>query len=83
MLDSLTPTHLISLGFLPTRPDRCLYVAKYHGEFCYKLVYVDDMLLSCPNRLVLAKLKEDIHRKYPIEDRGPLQFFLNIHFRRD
>jgi hypothetical protein len=75
--------YLKSLGFKPTESERCIYVCRRRGETAYILVYVDDMLIATPNRKWMLSLKERIHSKFPITDKGPLTFFLNMHFTRD
>ena len=75
--------HLRSMQFTPTVTEPCLYVGQFEGKTCYICLYVDDMLIATPNRSLMAKLKASIDVKYPIEDRGPLAFFLNMHFTRD
>ena len=76
-------SHLRSLGFAALIFDRCVYRGKFQGNDCFILLYVDDMLLSTPNRHSLAELKQAIYSKYPIEDNGPIDFFLNMHFKRN
>lgn len=76
-------TYLRLIGFRPLESDRCVYVGEFEGATCYLLVYVDDILIATPNRAIMAKLKTKINDKFPIEDSGPLNFFLNINFTRD
>lgn len=78
--------HFRSLGFKPTESDRCLYVGRFgdKGEIsCYLLVYVDDIILAAPDRKLMKGLKANINAKFPITDKGPISFFLNMHFTRD
>ena len=75
--------HLKHLGFQPLVTESCIYIGKFELKICYIIVYVDDMLIATMSRSTLANLKVKIHAKFPIEDKGPLSFFLNIHAKRD
>jgi hypothetical protein len=75
--------HLQTLGFNATQSERCVYVRKWKNTVAYILVYVDDLLLACSNRKEMAELKSKINSKFPITDKGPISFFLNMHFIRD
>ena len=74
--------YLKSIGFTPTQSDRCLYVGTYGGQICYILLYVDDMLIATKDRKTMQHLKESVNGKFPIEDKGPVTFFLNMHLSR-
>lgn len=63
--------------------DACVYVGKWEGTVVYILIYVDDMLIAAPNRMVMATVKAKIHSRFPLTDNGPLTFWLNMHFVRD
>jgi hypothetical protein len=79
-------TFLQFIGFKSTESEKCIYVGRFgtKGETTiYLLVYVDDILIACPDRTTMAKLKSMINKKFPIKDKGPLSFFLNMHFKRD
>jgi hypothetical protein len=78
--------YLQEIGFCPTESEPCIYVGRFgsNGDTTvYILVYVDDLLIAAPNRSILQRVKDKIHKKFPIEDHGPLSFFLNMHFYRD
>jgi len=79
-------SYLRQLGFKPLQNDRCLYVGRFGNDgltVCYILVYVDDMILACKDRIIMKELKSKIHSKFPIKDKGPISFFLNMHIVRD
>lgn len=78
--------YLSQIGFRPLKSERCIYVGRFgdNGKIvCYILVYVDDLILGCPDRSLMAKLKSQIKRKFPLSDKGPISFYLNIHITRD
>jgi len=76
-------TYLQSLGFKPTESERCIYVGKWDDTTIYLLVYVDDIIVGASNRILMASVKSKINERFPIEDNGPLTFYLNIHFSRN
>jgi hypothetical protein len=81
--NSTIDKYLQTIGFKSTQSDSCIYIGRFMGEVCYILLYVDDMLIATPNRKIMQPLKDAIHEKFPIEDKGPVTFFLNMHLHRD
>jgi transposase InsO family protein len=75
--------YLISIGFTQFITDRCIFVGTVQGSKIYILLYVDDAIIGAPNRTIMQHVKALIHAKFPITDRGPLQFYLNCHFIRN
>lgn len=71
------------LGFKPTQSDKCIYVGEFNGEICYLLIYVDDILIATRTRETMQLLKSTINKIFPIKDKGPVTFFLNMHVHRD
>jgi hypothetical protein len=41
------------------------------------------MIIAIPERKLMAQIKKKIHTKFPMTDKGPISFFLNMHFTRD
>lgn len=76
-------TYLKSLNFTPTESERCLYLGRWENVTIYLLVYVDDIIIGAPCRDTMAQVKSKINQRFPSEDHGPIQFFLNMHFERD
>jgi ATP-binding cassette subfamily B (MDR/TAP) protein 1 len=75
--------HLLTLGFTPFISERCVYRGKFSNKICFILLYIDDMAFGTPDRQTMSLLKEAVHKSYPITDRGPINFFLNINIIRD
>jgi len=79
-------SYLQSIGFKSTDSEKCIYVGRFGAKgdtTIYLLVYVDDILIATPDRSSMRRLKAMINKKFPIKDKGPLSFFLNMHFKRD
>ena len=75
--------YLKSLGFKPCDSEPCIYVRVHEGNLQYILVYVDDLLLATKTVAEMKDLKAVIDKKYPLQDRGELNLFLNMKFTRD
>jgi len=81
--NSTIDTYLNIIGFKSIQSDHCIYVGNFSGEICYILHYVDDMLIATKSRSTIQLLKDAINNKFPIQDKGPVSFFLNMHIHRD
>ena len=42
------------------------------------ITYVNNCLLIRADLQYINKLKKDLYKAYPIEDRGPVEFFLGV-----
>ena len=74
-------------GFSKASIDDCLYYKEWihEGEkvFILLLMYVDDNIIISNNRTVLNKFKQDMHDKFKIVDKGPIQTYLGVQIERD
>jgi hypothetical protein len=43
----------------------------------------DDLIFATPTRTLMALVKSSIHDVFPMNDNGPIKFFLNINFSRN
>jgi hypothetical protein len=59
----------VQMGFKQFMSDRCEFVEKFMGYTCYILLYVDDIILGCVNRIIMQNLKDMINKKFPIKDK--------------
>ncbi|XP_073261291.1 uncharacterized protein [Populus alba] len=69
---------LLGLGFLASRVDSSLFV--YHGPHgvLYLLLYVDDMIITSSNQLMLRSLINRLAQEFSMKDLGDLHYFLGI-----
>jgi hypothetical protein len=81
--NSTIDRYLKILGFTSIQSDKCIYVGTFNNEICYLLLYVDDILIATKTRTTMLGLKAAIHKQFPIKDKGPVTFFLNMHIHRD
>ncbi|KAJ4771019.1 Gag/pol [Rhynchospora pubera] len=69
---------LIAYGFCASNYDPSLFVYHYAGSTIVVLVYVDDIIVTGDNSLLLSKAIQHLHSHFAIKDLGSLKFFLGI-----
>jgi len=57
---------------------RSVYVAQVEDVKFFIVVYVNDLILVCNNKDKLLQVKEELFRKFEMEDLGDLHFFLGM-----
>ncbi|KYK58962.1 hypothetical protein DCS_00089 [Drechmeria coniospora] len=67
-------------GYSPLVSDPAIYYNSTTST--YIVSHVDDCLLTGPNLTYINKLKQQLHKVYPIEDRGQAAFFLGVQISR-
>lgn len=51
-------------------------------EIIVVLIYVDDIIVTSSNSVVIGKLLEQLHQQFALKDFGELAYFLGIHVTR-
>jgi hypothetical protein len=74
--------YLRSIGFTQLIADRCIFVGMVGAHKVFILLYVDDAIIGALNRKIMQHFKSLFNARFPINDKVPLQFFLNCHFIR-
>jgi histone deacetylase 1/2 len=69
---------LLSIGFQASKGDTSLFILSYDGAMIYLLVYVDDILLTGSNSVVLHRLITLLQSEFKLWDLGSVHFFLGI-----
>jgi len=70
-------------GFTPNKSDQCVYT--YHaenGDQIIILFWVDDIIIACNNLELIGTTKEMLNNKFKMDDRGEINWFLGIDFKR-
>jgi Reverse transcriptase (RNA-dependent DNA polymerase) len=76
--------YLVSIGFIRTSKDYCIYTRQEAGGSKTVLtVYVDDLSLGCNNLTTLIKIKSELKEKFNITDGGELNYILKMEVRRN
>jgi len=74
---------LFGLGFLANRADSSLFVHHGHHGVLYLLLYVDDMIITSSNQLMLRTLINRLAQEFSMKDLGDLHYFLGIEVIRN
>ncbi|KAJ5562658.1 hypothetical protein N7461_001419 [Penicillium sp. DV-2018c] len=78
---------LLSIGFVQSKADGCLYIRTDNDggdtEVVYIFVYVDDMLIAGSSTTLVNKVKAQLSSQWSITDLGPLSHYLSMHVRHD
>jgi hypothetical protein len=71
-------TRLHELGFHGSKSDSSLFILRNTTLVIYVLIYVDDIIITSPNRGAISQLIQDLHSEFALKDLGPLHFFLGV-----
>lgn len=74
---------IVSLGFVRSKSDYCLYFKISGSLRIFVILYLDDILLTGNNVECLDKLKLELTNTFEMDDLGNLKYFLNLEIRRD
>jgi hypothetical protein len=69
---------LLSVGFRASKVDTSLFIFSVGADICYLLVYVDDILLTGSNSLLLQRLIQLLSSEFKLHDLGSVHYFLGI-----
>jgi histone deacetylase 1/2 len=58
--------------------DTSLFIFSVGADICYLLVYVDDILLTSSNSLLLQRLIQLLSSEFKLRDLGYVHYFLGI-----
>ncbi|CAM8893625.1 unnamed protein product [Rhodiola kirilowii] len=75
---------MLSLGFLKSKYDTCLYFKSMKSDVVlYVLLYVDDILLISNSKPTIAKLKSELKQHFDMKDLGVAQKILGVKILRN
>nr|GEX81879.1 retrovirus-related Pol polyprotein from transposon TNT 1-94 [Tanacetum cinerariifolium] len=64
--------------------DECVYLRKFlEGSFLYLVLYVDDMLITTPNKDQIRELKDQLTKEFDMKDLGAGKRILGMEIQRD
>lgn len=67
-------------GFVSSKIDPCIYKRTVANE---KIIFwVDDIIICSEKVELISETKKLLHEEFNMDDRGPLQWFLGIDFKR-
>jgi hypothetical protein len=74
-------TYILSLGFVRSKVDHCIYSKEESGCFKYVALYVDDMLLIGNNMDAIKEVKKKLSSKFDMKDIDATNFILEWRLR--
>ncbi|KAL0402464.1 UNVERIFIED_CONTAM: Retrovirus-related Pol polyprotein from transposon RE1 [Sesamum latifolium] len=69
---------LISHGFHQSSHDHCLFTQHTEAGLIALIVYVDDVLITCPSEVKIAEIKAFLDSTFTIKDLGYAKYFLGL-----
>ena len=69
---------LYTFGFVSAKSDQSLFIRVTQSHSTYILVYVDDILITGSNELVVTHLITSLNKEFALNDLGEVNYFLRI-----
>jgi histone deacetylase 1/2 len=69
---------LLSIGFHASKVDTSLFIFSIDADICYLLVYVNDILLTGSNSLLLQHLIQLLSSEFKLRDLDIVHYFFGI-----
>jgi len=69
---------LLSIGFCASKVDTSLFIFSVGADICYLLIYVDDILFTGSNSLLLQCLIQLLSSEFKLCNLGSIHYFLGI-----
>ena len=79
----LFASFLTSWGFVRSTIDTCLFTYDRSGLILWVLVYVDDCIIVDNSEDLRSRFVTDLGKRFPVDDRGELEWMLGLAVRRD
>lgn len=76
-------SYVLSLGFMRSKLDHCVYYKIEDDQILIIALYVDDMLFIGNNKGMVFDLKSQLSLKFEMKDLGAAKFILVMESRRD
>ncbi|KAL1201540.1 Retrovirus-related Pol polyprotein from transposon RE1 [Cardamine amara subsp. amara] len=74
--------YLLSIGFVNSLVDTSLFILKQGTYFVYMLIYVDDIVLTGTNNILLQSTIDTLAARFSLKDLGNLSYLLGIEAMR-
>ena len=79
----LLSSTLATKGWKQSKANQCLFIRNIHkNHFQVLLVYVDDIILGCPDIASMDSLKAEISSLFEAKNLGVINYLLGIHIKR-
>jgi len=74
---------VLSLGFVRSKSDHCVYYKIENGQLLIISLYVDDMLFIGNGKGMISKLKSQLSAQVEMKDLGAARYILGMEIKRD
>ena len=74
---------LIEIGFVPLKPDSCVYIYNHNSTVVIITLYVDDLLVIGSNDRVIETIKKQLKDNFQISDLGDVSLVLGMQVTHD
>jgi hypothetical protein len=75
---------MIGKKYTKSQFDHCVYFHRFSdGSYIYLLLYVDDMLVACKNKVEINRLKSQLSSEFEMKDLGEAKKILGMKIARD
>lgn len=71
-------SYLVEFGFICNIHDPSLFVYQKEKDVIFLLLYVDDMVITGNNKILLQQLLKSLNKQFRMKDLGTLSYFLGI-----
>lgn len=68
----------LQIGFQPSMHDSALFLRRNSNGLVLLLLYVDDMIITGSDSIVITDVKCQLFCEFEMKDLGPLKYFLGI-----
>ena len=75
--------HLLSLGFAKSLSESTLYVKHSNAETLIISLYVDDLLVTRSNVMLIEQFKQEMMKVFEMTNLGVMAYFLGMEIRQD
>jgi hypothetical protein len=80
---SILSTKLKQIGFKASKADTSLFIYNKKGVSMFLLVYVDDIIVTSSNSVVVEAVLKDLKNNFALKDLGDLHYFLGIQVKKE
>lgn len=74
---------LIEANFQQSYNDPCLYSKKFGNQFCYVIVYVDDLIVACQTIERMKEIECIFKPHFVMHDLGQINYYLGMQVTKD
>ncbi|XP_039137089.1 uncharacterized mitochondrial protein AtMg00810-like [Dioscorea cayenensis subsp. rotundata] len=74
--------YLLSMGFFKSESDSSLFIKHAYAITVYLLVYVDDIIVTGSDHVVVQQVISSLATHFSLKDLGPLDYFLRVEILR-